>query len=485
MMNDRFDAQLREHLLSTADTKPGDGQLAAVLRSVAGTAQHHPLAARLTWFPGRIGPFPTRTLRFGLVAAALVGTTLAASLYVGGEPVPQATPSPSPSAPIPSRGECVAVEPGEAYGQRVGSLFVTLTAPLDRSIAWEGRTDTFDLSGSCLSDKPVDVRINIVTTVYGDACDRTSRVAVAGYADAVQKFSAQRGRINIGLPDHSDTVGGYPAAWFHIQPGAVCDALQLWNGVDISDGDVLAYLLDVDGVTLGIALWFRDDPNLNGTIRDGAESMIYGIDITSGLAPEATDPVAIPECTQFNSDGTYTRGLGGLSVSLTAPGTPSEPWSGARDEWNLRKAACGDGGLPGIAATLVSSVYRDACQWTDGSAPTPTAADVVAALQAQTGHDTSAPIEMTLGGLAATRIDLSLPPGFDRQACDSGDEFIPNPHLWDDQIIVAGSVQQVYVVDVDVNGRVLVLNAGYFVGETPAADIEQIDQILATLRIGP
>ena len=37
----------------------------------------------------------------------------------------------------------------------------------------------------------------------------------------------------------------------------------------------------------------------------------------------------------------------------------------------------------------------------------------------------------------------------------------------------------------DYRGRVLVLNAGYFPDEIPAADIEQIDQILATLRIGP
>jgi hypothetical protein len=139
--------------------------------------------------------------------------------------------------------------------------------------------------------------------------------------------------------------------------------------------------------------------------------------------------------------------------------------------------------MPSISATLVSHVYLDACQWEDGSAPTPTAADVVAALQAQGGHDTSAPIAMTLGGYAATRLDVSLPAGFDRQTCDAGNERIPYAHMWDDQIIVAGSVQQVYIVDVAVGGRVLVLNASYVPGETPAVDVEQIDQIMATLRV--
>lgn len=598
-MNDRFDAQLREHLLATADANPADGQLSAVLRSIGGTAQRHPLAARLTWFPGRIGPVQTRTLRFALVAAALIGAMVAAALYVGSGParspvfegtwqasdatdgsdlrlvvgagrtptvqfvdlestvpaclrtaskvftangtgvlrgksqlfinwptgggcdvpdlnvametwifehdeatdtivdrdllrweradgaptrgpVVQATEDPSAS---PVDDECAVVEPGGAYGIRVGSQFVTLTTPLDRSIAWVGRRDTFELSGSCLSRKPVVVRINIVTTVYEEACDPSSGVAVANYADAVQKFGAQRGRSTIELPAHADTVGGYPAAWFHVEyAGAACDGLQLWNDVDISDGDVLVWLLDVDGVTLGIALWFRDDPNLNGTMRDTAETMIYGIQVTAALGPEATDPPAVPECIQFDSEATYTRTLGGLPVSLTVPGTAIAPWSGYRDEWALRRARCGDGGWPSISATIVTLVYADACRWTAGSVRTRTAADVVAALLAQTGHDTSAPIELTLGGHAANRIDFSLPAGFDRQACDSGDERIPYAHLWDDEIIVAGSVKQVYVVDAD--GRALVLAASYDTNEAPPAAIEEIDAIMATLSIG-
>ncbi|HET9851708.1 MAG TPA: hypothetical protein VFP56_04290 [Candidatus Limnocylindrales bacterium] len=83
-MNDRFAAQVRQHLLNTADERPADGQLAAVVARVAATTQRLPLVARLTWMPGRIGPFPALTVRYGLVAAALLVAALVAVLVGGG-----------------------------------------------------------------------------------------------------------------------------------------------------------------------------------------------------------------------------------------------------------------------------------------------------------------------------------------------------------------------------------------------------------------
>ncbi|HEX5588952.1 MAG TPA: hypothetical protein VFX65_01515 [Candidatus Limnocylindrales bacterium] len=84
MMNDRFAAGLRQHLLDTADERPAEGQLAAVIERVAITAQRPPLAVRLAGFPGRIGPFPSTALRWGLIAAALLGATMAAAILGGG-----------------------------------------------------------------------------------------------------------------------------------------------------------------------------------------------------------------------------------------------------------------------------------------------------------------------------------------------------------------------------------------------------------------
>lgn len=84
MMNDRFSAGLRQHLLDTADERPAEGQLEAVVERLAVTAQRPPLVARLAGFPGRIGPFPSTAVRWALIAAALLAATMAAAMLGGG-----------------------------------------------------------------------------------------------------------------------------------------------------------------------------------------------------------------------------------------------------------------------------------------------------------------------------------------------------------------------------------------------------------------
>jgi hypothetical protein len=83
MMQDRFSAQLRGHLLRTADTRPADGQLAAIDELVAVTAQRHPLVARLPWSRGRINPFPSVAMRYALIAVGLIIVMVAAALAAG------------------------------------------------------------------------------------------------------------------------------------------------------------------------------------------------------------------------------------------------------------------------------------------------------------------------------------------------------------------------------------------------------------------
>jgi hypothetical protein len=84
MMNDRFAAQLRQHLLATADERPAEGQLATLNAGLAVTTQRRPIVARLLWNPGRFGPFPSTALRYGLVALALVGAIAGAALLGAG-----------------------------------------------------------------------------------------------------------------------------------------------------------------------------------------------------------------------------------------------------------------------------------------------------------------------------------------------------------------------------------------------------------------
>jgi hypothetical protein len=91
MMNDRFSAQLRQHLLETANERAAAEQLAAIVADVAATPQRRPLAARLPDLRGRIGRFPA-AIRYSFIASALVIAAVAGAIIAGGAPPGRSTP---------------------------------------------------------------------------------------------------------------------------------------------------------------------------------------------------------------------------------------------------------------------------------------------------------------------------------------------------------------------------------------------------------
>ena len=82
-MNDAFSSDLRRHLVSTADERPADGQLAAITQRVAVTPQRRPLLVRLASMPDRYGPVPAQALRYALLAAALLALVAGAAILAG------------------------------------------------------------------------------------------------------------------------------------------------------------------------------------------------------------------------------------------------------------------------------------------------------------------------------------------------------------------------------------------------------------------
>jgi hypothetical protein len=193
-------------------------------------------------------------------------------------------------------------------------------------------------------------------------------------------------------------------------------------------------------------------------------------------APTALPPSADPQCIQFDSEGTYTANVGTLPVGVTVPGTASAPWMGERDHFFLLKAPCGSSGPLWFDAALVAHVYADACRWQSSSVEVPTAFDAAAALETQQGHDTAGPTDTRIGAFRATRLDFSVPTTFDDGTCDGG--VIT---LWGDKIIVPGTTVQVYVAEVD--GVTLVVTANYHTEDATPALLDEIDAILATLRV--
>ncbi len=133
MMNDRFSAELRHQLLEMADERPADGQLAAIVDGVAVTGQRHPLVARLTWDPGRIGPFPSAALRYGLIALALIGAMLAATILAGGG---------KPSASTVFEDTWTSTDPGDGSRQTlIVGAGVTPTVHFEDDLSTGGACD--------------------------------------------------------------------------------------------------------------------------------------------------------------------------------------------------------------------------------------------------------------------------------------------------------------------------------------------------------
>lgn len=91
MMNDRFSAQLRQHLVESANERPAEGQIAAILAQVATTPQPRPWVARLPGLRGWIGQYPAAA-RYGLIAVALVLAAVAGAILAVGLQTRPSTP---------------------------------------------------------------------------------------------------------------------------------------------------------------------------------------------------------------------------------------------------------------------------------------------------------------------------------------------------------------------------------------------------------
>jgi hypothetical protein len=138
--------------------------------------------------------------------------------------------------------------------------------------------------------------------------------------------------------------------------------------------------------------------------------------------------------------------------------------------------------LPG--SRPVTAVFTDACHSEGALEPiTQTVDGLVAALDAQAGTDATI-TDMT--GQPAKRIDLTASAGLDRSTCRDGAD---GPlRVWADPgetdfYVLAGGYRG-FVHAVDVGGNLVVL-AGGFGPEVAAADIAELETIVASLQVGP
>lgn len=395
-MHDRFSAQLRQHLLETADERPADGQLATVIDGVAGTAPRHPVVARLTWLPGRVGPFPSTVLRYGLVALALIAATVAAAILGGG--------SKSPFRTTVFEGTWTAID-----------------VP-------DGSTLTLVVGGG---SRPV---------VHFEDDLATGAVCVL---DELKLFKADgTGEIN-----DSRLVVEFPE-------GGGCGAMT----VDLA----MAYDYVAGSDTL------RDQDDLRWTrVASVVDEPATPRPATEPPATRVPSPEPTPDCIDLARGGAYTAPVGPLSVTATVPDTPAIPWQGARDGFYLSDG-CGTVPPITIHGSTATSAYATSCM--PDIPQTASFADAVARLDTPTGEDISDRVDLTIGGHAAARYDISTlytcPEGFG---------------LWHGTSFGQGETGSLYVIDVDgVLLMAIELNRN---GNQTQAELEEVWAIIESLQI--
>lgn len=137
-----------------------------------------------------------------------------------------------------------------------------------------------------------------------------------------------------------------------------------------------------------------------------------------------------------------------------------------------------------IYPVLVDEIFADACPGQAGRtvAAGPEVNDLIEALQAQPGAVTSKPVETTIGGLPATRIDLEIPKGADLTSCS----LAPGLQIWysapSDKyyVLMPGYTASIYVVDVNGERQVFLTQHG---PKASDEDLRELQSMLDSIRI--
>lgn len=250
-------------------------------------------------------------------------------------------------------------------------------------------------------------------------------------------------------------------------------------------------------VVVGFAAFnlFGPWPDVGGVGAGGEPSASPNPTPTSTPTPTAAASAGVTEFPGFSDQvapGTYLWPAGGVfpaDITFTIPsGWISRYGVPHKDRDGPAEMAFGN--------WIIANVYADPCQWQGSAldpAVGPTVDDLVAALAAQKGRAASPPTDVTLGGYPAKRIELSVPADLDPATCDEGvmrtwvapGERVDTWYSDDPEArspLRSGQLNVVYIFDV--NGGRLVVDTWHMPG-TSAADLAELDAILASMRIAP
>jgi hypothetical protein len=212
-----------------------------------------------------------------------------------------------------------------------------------------------------------------------------------------------------------------------------------------------------------------------------------GGDPTASPTPSTTQtPIPSPTLAALPNAGEiaigrYALRQGGIPFTLEVP---TSGWVGqGGGSMNKGSFLSPAGATLGTIASGMDGVYSDPCAQVPDTTIGPSAADLAAAVAAIPGLDTTGPTEVTVGGLPAKMIVITVP---DDIGCAPDDFFLwyddgacaghdPCPR-WASQL---GQTLRVWVVDVD--GERVWVEAETYAGATPEIE-QEIQRIIDSIQ---
>lgn len=188
------------------------------------------------------------------------------------------------------------------------------------------------------------------------------------------------------------------------------------------------------------------------------------------IGTETSAPPPVSPGPTSPSVGSIPSGDGALDQAIE-PGTyrvPSSTWSAVAftitfpEDWTVQYGTIYHRGPDeelSLESAVVEEIFTDACRGKGHlEAVGPRVRDLVTALRSQPGPVAGRPVQTTVGGYPATRVDLRIPPGLDLDSCREGLAL----QIWysgpaDNYFVLfPGAVASVYVLEVDGERQVFV-----------------------------
>jgi hypothetical protein len=226
-------------------------------------------------------------------------------------------------------------------------------------------------------------------------------------------------------------------------------------------------------------------------------------DVAADPAAATTATTSAPQSTTVAEPASGSIPAGDGSIEPGTYRVPSSGWSVADFmvtfplDWSVQyghvynKYHDSEDDEMGFYAVVVDEIYADACAGSASGLAAdigPSVDDLAAALLEQPGPLASGPVDTTLGGFPAIRIDLTVPEDFDLTACNLYEHGFLGLQVWYSRpadkyfVLAPNTTASVYILDVDGQRQVILTGTR---STTSDEDEAELQSILDSIRFQP